>query len=541
MMKKKPNILFAFADDWGRYASCYQGIPGASALCDFVNTPNIDRIAREGVLFANAHVPAPSCTPCRSSVLSGRYFWQTRLGAILAGAVFDRSIPTYPVLLQEAGYDVGFMYKVWGPGVALGDPYAGDNNKFTGHGVRFNQFSFVATENMTKGMSREDAKEPLYDEVRGNFSDFLSRRQANAKDGLPPFCFWWGPTNTHREWQKGSGKALWGIDPDALEGNMPAFFPDVPEVREDVADYLGEAMAFDRGLGVFLEMLKEAGELDNTLVVVSGDHGMPGFPRAKCNLYDIGSEVALLASLPGTIPGNRVVLDQVNIMSLAPTFLDIAGVDKPDGMVAESLLPKLTSPASGLLQEEDNWAITGRERHVAHARQWNLPYPTRALRTADYTYIRNFKPDRWPSGDPKGMDDPQAPTPPWDRLEHDNYTAYSDVDASPTKAWMVNHRAEEEHRENYRLGFDKRPLEELYHNTAAPDQMQNLADDPAYHEIKRELRAILLRELSVQDDPRVVEPEAECRFEHSPYTDTAQNGPNHKETLAMSAMRWSMS
>jgi N-sulfoglucosamine sulfohydrolase len=119
---------------------------------------------------------------------------------------------------------------------------------------------------------------------------------------------------------------LWDIDPDSLKGKMPAFFPDVHEVREDVADYLGECMAYDRGLGVLIEELEKRGELDNTLVVVSGDHGIPGFPRAKCNLYDIGSEVTLAARLPGTIPAGRVIENMVNIMSLAPTFLEMGGV-----------------------------------------------------------------------------------------------------------------------------------------------------------------------------------------------------------------------
>ena len=85
--EKKPNIVFAFADDWGRYASIYSKYenvaPLTSSVNEFIHTPNFDRVAKEGVLFLNALVPAPSCTPCRSSVLSGRYFWQTGLGAKL--------------------------------------------------------------------------------------------------------------------------------------------------------------------------------------------------------------------------------------------------------------------------------------------------------------------------------------------------------------------------------------------------------------------------------------------------------------------------
>lgn len=536
MKTSRPNILFAFADDWGRYASCY-GNPGGNDLSSLIQTPNIDRIAHEGVRFANAHVPAPSCTPCRSSVLSGRYFWQTRLGAILSGAVFDNNIPTFPLLLRDSGYDIGFTYKVWGPGVALDDTYAGRENCYAERGTDFNNFSFHATDNMNAGMNREEAKKPLYDEVRGNFTDFLDSRTsaAGSPADLNPFCYWWGPTNTHRKWQKGSGKALWDIEPDNLKGKMPAFFPDVPEVREDVADYLGECLAYDRGLGILLNELEKRGELDNTLVVVSGDHGIPGFPRAKCNLYDIGSEVALLARLPGTIPAGRVVDNLVNIMSLAPSFLEIGGCDRPEGMIAESLMPLLTSSEEGLLEGTDNFVVTGRERHVAHARQWNLPYPTRAIRTAEYTYIRNFKPDRWPMGDPKGMNDLNAPSLPWEVLQEETYAAYPDFDSSPTKAWMVHHRSEEEHTPNFLLGFDKRPEEELFHNTEDPDQMKNLARNPVYDEIKKDLSNRLMQVLTDQKDPRAVE--EECRFEHSPYTDLKVNGKEYEETPAMSRLR----
>ena len=120
--------------------------------------------------------------------------------------------------------------------------------------------------------------------------------------------------------------ALWGLDPDDLKGRLPAFLPDVHDVREDVADYLGECLAVDAGLGVLLARLEEKGELNNTLVVVSGDHGIPGFPRGKCNLYNLGCEVALAARWPGHIPEGRTVDDFVNLMDLAPTFLEAAGL-----------------------------------------------------------------------------------------------------------------------------------------------------------------------------------------------------------------------
>lgn len=511
MPQTRPNILFAFADDWGRYASAYANLPGASSLNQFIDTPSIDRIAREGTMFTNAHVPAPTCTPCRSSVLSGRYFWQTRLGAILEGAVWDDSIPTYPLILEESGYAIGASYKVWGPGNVAGTtPYGDASHYFNEGGNDYWQFSQVVSRQIREGQDREAAKNMLYEEVRYNFTSFLDTREDDQ-----PFCYWWGPTNTHRAWEKGSSKTLWDIDPDDLTGHLPGFFPDVQDVREDVADYLGECMAYDRGLNVLLEELEESGELDNTLIVVSGDHGIPGFPRAKCNLYGIGSEVGLLARLPGAIPAGTQIHTATNLMDLAPTFLEVGGCKKPDSMTAHSLWPQMCAQEQ---KPADTAIVIGRERHVATAREWNLPYPQRAIRNDRYLYIHNFEPDRWPMGDPQGMDDLSAPPIEWTALENDTRAAYADLDAGPTKAWMVHHRNDPEHTPNFLLGFDKRPQHELYDLRDDPDQMVNLASAPTYADVVFALKNELMSMLQTQQDPRVCE--KDCRFEHSPYTDT---------------------
>ncbi|MCK5469884.1 MAG: sulfatase-like hydrolase/transferase, partial [Cyclobacteriaceae bacterium] len=127
---KRPNILFAFADDMGKYASCYADQKDSGIWQEIISTPNIDKIAQEGVLFNNAFVNAPSCTPCRSSILSGQYFYKTNRGAILQGAVWDESIPTYPLLLEKDGYHIGFTYKVWSPGTPRDAGYGGERNKY---------------------------------------------------------------------------------------------------------------------------------------------------------------------------------------------------------------------------------------------------------------------------------------------------------------------------------------------------------------------------------------------------------------------------
>ncbi len=506
---QRPNILFVFADDWGRYASAYRQFEGPNSLNQLIETPHIDRIAHEGVIFQNAFVPAPTCTPCRSSVLSGQYFWQTGLGAILQGAVWDESIPTYPLELEKAGYHIGYTYKVWSPGKTHNAPYGADRTRYEPAGDNYRHFSHWVTErSQTVGV--EAAKAELYDETRQNFNAFLAARPADQ-----PFCYWWGPTNTHRTWEQGSGKALWGLEPDDLQGRLPAFLPDVHAVREDVADYLGECLAVDAGLGVLLERLEEIGELEKTLIVVSGDHGIPGFPRAKCNLYNIGCEVSLLARWPGQIQPGRTVADFVNLMDLAPTFLDAAGLPIPETMTARSLLPILQSSQSGQVEADRTFVVTGRERHVAAARAGHLPYPQRAIRTNDFLYVHNFAPDRWPMGDPKGLDDLHAATPEFSELRDHTFVAYADLDAGPTKAWMIHHRADESVQPLFQIGFGKRPREELYDLRADPDYMHNLATDPAYDAMREELATQLMGLLEEQADPRVVE--EPTRFEAPPY------------------------
>jgi N-sulfoglucosamine sulfohydrolase len=516
-MHVRPNIVFVFADDWGRYASAYAKHEGSRSLNALIDTPNFDRVAREGVIFTNAIVPAPSCTPCRSSILAGQYFWQTGLGAILLGAMWDESIPTYPLELEKAGYHIGYTYKVWSPGLADNAPYGGERTRYEPAGNEYRDFSAHATDHLAT-LGPDDAKQLLYDETRDNFDAFLDDRPDDT-----PFCYWWGPTNTHREWERGSGKRLWGLEPDDLQGQLPEFLPDVHEVREDVCDYLGECQAVDAGLGVILDRLEAIGELDNTLLVVSGDHGIPGFPRAKCNLYDLGAEVAMAARWPGHIAPGRVVDDLINLMDLGPTFLDAAGVDIPPTMTARSLLPLLESGRSGQVDADRTFVVTGRERHVAAAREGGLPYPQRAIRTHDYLYILNFAPDRWPAGDPRGLDDPTSTPPDYNTLCHDTQLAYGDMDAGPTKAWMIHHRADDDVKELFELGFGKRPREEFYDLRIDPDHMVNLAECSEHATIKMALHDKLMDVLRGQDDPRITE--TPCRYEHAPYAGDLGDGP----------------
>lgn len=207
----RPNILVIVGDDWGGpYASAYSRIYNNRALpSDIVKTPNIDRIAHNGVLFKNAYVNAPSCTASRSSIFSGRYFFNTKGGAFLGGQ-WDSTIPTFPLLMRDAGYHIGMTYKGWSPGKISNAPFGGTAYIYNQSGISANIFSSNVTYLMSKGLTFAQAKQRMLDQVSGNFNSFLAARKPNQ-----PFLYWFGPTNIHRSWAKGSGKALWGINPKA--------------------------------------------------------------------------------------------------------------------------------------------------------------------------------------------------------------------------------------------------------------------------------------------------------------------------------------
>lgn len=488
---KRPNILFLFADDLGRYASAYAD-PESPSVNDIIKTPVFDRIAHEGALFTNAFVSSPSCTPCRGSVYTGRHFFRNGSASQLhfpwAGGAPDPidQVVGLPMTMAKGGYHWGWTYKEHIPGRLFG----GQKNHYGKHGSKMNGYSHI----VSKAGDREAARQSIIDEVRGNFQDFLDARKPGQ-----PFFYSFNPTNTHRTWERGSGKELWGLDPDKLKGRMPPFVPDNEVTREDFADYLGEAMAFDMACGELLQMITGMGEMDNTLVVISGDHGIPGYPRAKCNVTDFGSRVLLAMRLPGTIEAGRQVDLPVSLVDLAPTFLAAAGMKSGDDPNGQDLLPVLAKGGS----EKDlrGWALIGKERHVDVGQEGNLPYPMRALRTPDFLYVMNFKPDRWPAGRPNQVTEDSAPS--FDEVVRNTRACFADIDASPTKAWMVQHRNDAGLAEQIALAWEKRPREELYDLKKDPHQMVNVAKDPAYAALRERLEKQLMDELKANDDPRL--------------------------------------
>ena len=162
------------------------------------------------------------------------------------------------------------------------------------------------------------------------FDDFLKQRAAGQ-----PFCFWFGSSDPHCPYEERSGLKS-GMSPERVQ--VPGFLPDTPEVRSDLLDYYFEVQRFDRDLGQILAALERLGELDNTLVIVTSDNGMP-FPRAKANIYDGGAHVPLAIRWPAEVPAaGAVVQEFVSLADIAPTVLEAAGLRPLDVMTGQSVL-----------------------------------------------------------------------------------------------------------------------------------------------------------------------------------------------------------
>ncbi len=439
---KRPNILFCIADDWGWP---HAGVYGDAV----VQTPVFDKLAKEGVLFNHAYVSSPSCTPSRSAILTGQYHWQLGESANL-WSTMDVEIPVYPLLLEDSGYHVGHWRKCWGPGNLKAGGYVD--------------------------------KHPGGQNYQNGFGEFLKSRPEGE-----PFCFWLGASDPHRPYKKGVGKES-GIDIDKVL--VPDFYPDVPEIRSDIADYYFEVQRFDRDVGNAIKMLEEIGELENTIIVMTGDHGMP-FPRCKSNLYDMGVRVPLAIRWGEKVKGNRQIEDFVSLTDLAVTFLGAAGIDIPEQMSGRSLEPILLSDKEGWIEAERDHVIFGKERHTpAQLAPSTKGYPSRGIRTKNYIYIRNIYPELWPAGVPEGATHP--------------LNSFADSDNGPTKTFLMEHANEPEYKRFYQWSFAKRPAEELYDITTDPYQLHNLADSPAYASIKKDLSNKLNARLRTTKDPRII-------------------------------------
>ena len=455
---KKPNILFAIADDasWKHF--------GAYG-CNWVKTPAFDRVAKNGILFTRAYTPNAKCAPSRACILTGRNSWQLEEAANHS-PLFPSKFKSYAEVLSEHGYFVGSVAKGWAPG----DPGEINGKKRELTGPKFDAFT---TTPPTSGINRND--------YARNFEAFLEARPKEK-----PFCFWYGSTEPHRAYEFESGITKGGKSINDID-EIPAFWPDADTIRIDMLDYAFEIEYFDSHLLRMLEKLDEIGELENTLVIVTADNGMP-FPRIKGQVYEYSNHLPLAIMWPDGIKNTgRIVNDFVSFIDFTPTYLELAGLSPETAVMqpvtGKSLTDIFYSEKEGMVNPDRNFVLVGKERHDV-GRPDDQGYPVRGICKDGYLYLHNFKPERWPSGNPE--------------------TGYLNCDGSPTKTYILDTRRKKGITEFWQLNFGKRTEEEFYNIAEDPFCMKNLAGQKEFAEIKENLKTEMLQKLTEQADPRIL-------------------------------------
>jgi arylsulfatase A-like enzyme len=433
---KRPNVVVIIADDLA-WDDC--GAFGNAG----VGTPNIDRLAREGMRFDRAFVTASSCSPSRASTLTGRYPHNT--GAEELHWTLPPGQVTFVERLRAAGY--------WT--AAAGKWQLGDGAKRRFDVVREADPSGFMLGTVKGRMTAEGPGA-----VQSGCDQWVPVLRDRPKDR--PFFLWLAALDPHRDYQEGAIRR-----PHRPEDvTVPPYLPDVPEVRRDLALYYDEIGRLDHYVGEVLAELDRQHVAGDTLVVFLSDNGRP-FPRCKTTLYDSGIKTPLIARWPGHVaPGGRCA-SLVSTIDLAPTILKLAGGEPSPSFQGKDLSPLLKDPKAkvrDMIFAERNW-------HDYAARG-------RAARSGRSKYIRN--------------DDRDRPlTPPADAVR------------SPSFRALRRLRDAGELTPAQRACFvAPRPAEELYDLEADPHELHNLADDPKYAGVLDEMRRALSAWARETDDRR---------------------------------------
>ena len=449
--ESRPNIIFMIADDW---SYPHAGIYGDKT----VRTPTFDALAKNGALFENAYCAAPSCAPSRASILLSRYPHQMESAGNLWSVIPDK-FPNWVSLLKEAGYHTGKSRKGWGPG------------------------DFVAG-----GYEQNPAGKDYVD-----FDAFLLDKKSGQ-----PFSYWFGSQDPHRVYETNTGIKT-GMDPSTVQ--VPGFLPDSPCVRNDIMDYYFEVERFDRESGNIIATLEKKGLLENTIIVMTSDNGMP-FPRAKATLYDYGTRMPLAIYWKGHIEGGSRISDFMNFVDFGPTFLEAARIDIPQEFQGNSVLELFSKDRK---KSDRSKVFLERERH-ANVRNGDLSYPVRAIRTKDFLLMKNFEPDRWPAGDPDA---------------HISVGQYGDVDNSISKFLIMKMEDRPSDKDYFQLALGKRPSEELYVLANDPYNLKNEINNPKYKQELAVLRKNLAEWMIEKNDLRATVPQ-------TMYWDTVLYTPDYK-------------
>ncbi|CAN5476282.1 sulfatase [soil metagenome] len=417
----RPNVILFIADDVSvDDIGCYGN---ASA-----RTPNIDALAAGGLRFTNAILTTSSCSPSRSSIITGRYPHNNGKGSELHQPIAAHLVP-FPELLRKAGYYtalVGKNHMKWEPG-----------------------------EKRTPWDLDERGNAPGN---RGGHAQWVQTVQERPKD--KPFFLWFAAIDAHRGWDadKDWNPEKYGAMHDPADIVVPPFLLDNPETRQDLASYYNEVTRFDYFVGQVVAQLREEGVLEDTLLLVMADNGRP-FPRAKTRLHDSGMKTPLVAHWPGRIASGTTADGLVSAIDLAPTILELAGVEARASIQGVSIAPVFADPNTTIRTaafSEHNW-----HDYEAHAR---------SVRTDDgFLYIENNRPQLAWQGPADSVRSPSHQTLRVARDAGKLTPAQADVFRAP------------------------RPAVELYDSAGDPHQLSNLAGTASYAEQEADLRELLKR------------------------------------------------
>lgn len=407
---EKPNFIFIIADDVGwNDIGCYGN--------NIVKSPNIDRLSREGLQFTNAFLTASSSSPSRCSIISGRY--PHSCGAAELHTPLPLHEIPFPLLLKENNYYTAHAGK-WHMGQAAHrafDRYTDNNGYNNGNGGEDNWVRFI---------------------------------KERPKDR--PFFFWFASHDAHRPW----GADTFKITHDPLTIKVPLFFADTPETRQDIASYFNEISRFDHFIGKVREELEQQGVLDNTVIIVMSDNGSP-FPRCKTRVYDSGMKTPLIVFWPKGLRIKGVQSESlVSAIDVAPTILELAGIESPVGYQGKSFAPILENPSAEIRNEvfsEHNW-----HDYEAHERM---------MRTKDFLYVLNARPNLTNCGP---ADSKTSPT------QHSLNKVRDEGKLTPAQADVF---------------IVPRPFEELFEVRSDPQQLLNLASVPEYQKQLKVMRRLL--------------------------------------------------
>jgi len=405
---EQPNFVIFIADDMGWDDNGPYGHP-------HIRTPNMDRLAREGLRLDRAFLTISSCSPSRASIFTSRYPHNTGSPELHQPLPADQLI--FTTLLREAGY--------WT--ASVGKWHQGEDAK--------KQFDFVH-----HGVWEKP-------EILGG----LWAKALRDRPAEKPFFLWAAAIDPHRVYSPGA------VAPPhtASDVIVPPYLPDIPEMREELALYYDEITRFDEHVGLTIAELERQGLLDNTFVLLMSDNGRP-FPQSKTRVNNQGLRTPMLVRHPPLVAPGTASSSLVCSLDIAPTILELAGIETPASFQGRSFVPVLKDPTATVRTHafaEHNW-------HCTRAYE-------RAVVTTRHCYIRNWLPHL-------------ANTPPPDAVRPPSYQAM-------IRLW-VDGKLPEHQSDSF---LTPRPREELFDLGNDPHCMNNLANDPAHREVLTELRTAM--------------------------------------------------